>query len=106
MAQNKIQSIKRYHIAKVYRRDQPYMTKGEQARTCVICLATLDATFEQCILGRYREFYQCDFDIAGSNYAPMFPDAECVKIATEIIDSLDIGKYTIKVKTRAVLFAN
>ena len=56
VAQNKIQSIKRYHIAKVYRRDQPYMSKG-----------------------RYREFYQCDFDIAGSNSAPMLPDAECVK---------------------------
>lgn len=36
LAMNKISSIKRYHIAKVYRRDNPAMTKG-----------------------RYREFYQC-----------------------------------------------
>ena len=36
LAMNKIQSIKRYHIAKVYRRDNPAMTRG-----------------------RYREFYQC-----------------------------------------------
>ena len=36
VAMNKISSIKRYHIAKVYRRDNPAMTRG-----------------------RYREFYQC-----------------------------------------------
>lgn len=33
---NKIDKIKRYYIAKVYRRDNPAMTRG-----------------------RYREFYQC-----------------------------------------------
>ena len=33
---NKVKQIKRYHIDRVYRRDQPAMTKG-----------------------RYREFYQC-----------------------------------------------
>ena len=33
---NKITNIKRYHIAKVYRRDNPAMTRG-----------------------RFREFYQC-----------------------------------------------
>lgn len=36
LAMNKISSLKRYHIAKVYRRDNPAMTRG-----------------------RYREFYQC-----------------------------------------------
>lgn len=36
LAMNKVSSIKRYHIAKVYRRDNPAMTRG-----------------------RYREFYQC-----------------------------------------------
>ena len=35
-AMNKIRACKRYHIAKVYRRDTPRMTRG-----------------------RYREFYQC-----------------------------------------------
>jgi histidyl-tRNA synthetase len=35
-----VQSFKRYQIAKVYRRDQPAMTKG-----------------------RMREFYQCDFEV-------------------------------------------
>jgi histidyl-tRNA synthetase len=39
LAMSKISSIKRYHIAKVYRRDNPAMTRG-----------------------RYREFYQCVSD--------------------------------------------
>ncbi|XP_043660159.1 histidine--tRNA ligase, cytoplasmic isoform X3 [Drosophila teissieri] len=79
LAMNKISSIKRYHIAKVYRRDNPAMTKG-----------------------RYREFYQCDFDIAGT-YDPMLPDAECVKIVSEILDTLDIGDYVIKLNHRQLL---
>jgi len=74
-----ITSIKRYHIAKVYRRDQPAMAKG-----------------------RMREFYQCDFDIAGV-YDPMLPDAEILRIAMEILDSLNIGKYTIKTNHRKIL---
>ncbi|XP_020806364.1 histidine--tRNA ligase, cytoplasmic isoform X3 [Drosophila serrata] len=79
LAMNKISSIKRYHIAKVYRRDNPAMTKG-----------------------RYREFYQCDFDIAGI-YDPMLADAECVKIVAEILDTLDIGDYVIKLNHRQLL---
>ncbi|XP_065366360.1 histidine--tRNA ligase, cytoplasmic isoform X1 [Calliphora vicina] len=79
LAMNKISSIKRYHIAKVYRRDNPAMTRG-----------------------RYREFYQCDFDIAGS-FDPMLPDAECVKIVAEILDTLDIGDYVIKLNHRQLL---
>jgi len=80
VAQNKIQTIKRYQIAKVYRKDQPYMSKG-----------------------RYREFYQCDFDIAGANYAPMFPDAECLKICHEVLTALDVGKFQIKLNDRRIL---
>ncbi|XP_070492801.1 histidine--tRNA ligase, cytoplasmic isoform X2 [Chironomus tepperi] len=79
IAMNKVSSIKRYHIAKVYRRDNPAMTKG-----------------------RYREFYQCDFDIAGS-YDPMIPDAECVKVVSEILSSLNIGEFAIKLNHRKLL---
>ena len=43
LAMNKITNIKRYHIAKVYRRDNPAMTRG-----------------------RYREFYQCVSDLIRS----------------------------------------
>lgn len=75
-----IQNIKRYHIAKVYRRDQPAMTKG-----------------------RMREFYQCDFDIAGS-YDPMLPDAEILRITCEIFHALGWdGKFTIKINHRKIL---
>ena len=31
--------------------------------------------------GRFREFYQCDVDIAGS-YPAMVPDAEVIKVRT------------------------
>ncbi|GAA5995492.1 hypothetical protein JCM5350_006012, partial [Sporobolomyces pararoseus] len=72
-------NIKRYHIAKVYRRDQPAMTKG-----------------------RMREFYQCDFDIAGV-YDPMLPDAEILAIACEVLESLEIGEFTIKLNHRKLL---
>ena len=75
-----VQSIKRYHIAKVYRRDQPAMTKG-----------------------RMREFYQCDFDIAGT-YDPMLPDAEILRIVCEIFGALGWeGKYSIKINHRKIL---
>ncbi|NXW54607.1 SYHC protein, partial [Eurystomus gularis] len=79
LAMNKITNIKRYHIAKVYRRDNPAMTRG-----------------------RYREFYQCDFDIAGQ-FDPMLPDAECVKITHEILSDLQLGDFLIKVNDRRIL---
>ncbi|GAB1869650.1 histidine--tRNA ligase [Camponotus japonicus] len=79
LAMNKISSIKRYHIAKVYRRDNPATTKG-----------------------RYREFYQCDFDIAGQ-YDPMLPDAECIRIMSEALQMLNLESYLIKVNHRSLL---
>ncbi|KNC79393.1 histidyl-tRNA synthetase, cytoplasmic [Sphaeroforma arctica JP610] len=79
LAMNKTKQMKRYHIAKVYRRDTPAMSKG-----------------------RYREFYQCDFDVAGE-YESMMPDAECMRIACEILSSLDIGEFVIKVNNRKIL---
>ena len=79
-----IQSIKRYQIAKVYRRDQPAMTKG-----------------------RMREFYQCDFDIAGV-YDKMLPDAEILRIVCEIFGENGLGwtsegGFMIKINHRKVL---
>ncbi|XP_044589082.1 histidine--tRNA ligase isoform X2 [Cotesia glomerata] len=79
LAMSKISNIKRYHIAKVYRRDNPAMTRG-----------------------RYREFYQCDFDIAGE-FDAMLPDAECVRIVSEALTALDIGAFVIKVNHRCLL---
>lgn len=81
LAMNKtIKNIKRYQIAKVYRRDQPVMTKG-----------------------RFREFYQCDFDIAGENYERMVPDAEVARVMEEVLEELEIGKFCIKLNNRKVL---
>ncbi|CAL7937328.1 unnamed protein product [Xylocopa violacea] len=79
LAMGKISSIKRYHIAKVYRRDNPATTRG-----------------------RYREFYQCDFDIAGQ-YDPMIPDVECIRVVSEALESLNVGDYTIKLNHRSLL---
>ena len=81
LAMNSVGNIKRYHIAKVYRRDNPQLAKG-----------------------RFREFYQCDFDIAGS-FPPMLPDAEVITVATEILSSLPIGKFMIKLNHRKILDA-
>uniref|UniRef100_A0A8C0KSE7 histidine--tRNA ligase n=1 Tax=Canis lupus dingo TaxID=286419 RepID=A0A8C0KSE7_CANLU len=52
--------------------------------------------------GRYREFYQCDFDIAGQ-FDPMIPDAECLEIMCEILRSLQIGDFLVKVNDRRIL---
>jgi histidyl-tRNA synthetase len=77
---DKLSSVKRYHLAKVYRRDQPAVQKG-----------------------RMREFFQCDFDIAGDSYDAMIPDAEIVRIMDEIFTELDIGAFTIKINHRKLL---
>ncbi|CEL03356.1 Putative Histidyl-tRNA synthetase, mitochondrial (AFU_orthologue; AFUA_4G12920) [Aspergillus calidoustus] len=75
-----VQHIKRFHIAKVYRRDQPAVAKG-----------------------RMREFYQCDFDIAGT-YDAMIPDAEVLRIVVEVFEALKMRDYiTIKLNHRKIL---
>ena len=43
-----------------------------------------------------------DFDIAGA-YDPMVPDAECVKIVSEILGGVGIGKFCVKVNHRQIL---
>ncbi|KAG9490945.1 histidine--tRNA ligase, cytoplasmic-like [Eleutherodactylus coqui] len=78
LAMNKIGNLKRYQISKVYRRDNPSR-------------------------GRYREFYQCDFDIAGHS-DPLLPDAECLKIMYEILSELELGGFLIKVNDRRLLY--
>jgi histidyl-tRNA synthetase len=72
-AMNKVDQIKRYQIAKVYRRDNISVNKG-----------------------RMREFYQCDFDIAGS-FDLMIPDSQCLSVLVEVLETLDLGDFTVKV---------
>lgn len=79
LAMNKVKNMKRYQVGKVWRRESPSVTQG-----------------------RYREFCQCDFDIAGQ-YDPMIPDAECLKIICEILSGLQLGDFLIKVNDRQIL---
>ncbi|KJE94583.1 histidyl-tRNA synthetase-PB [Capsaspora owczarzaki ATCC 30864] len=79
VAMNKIRQIKRYHIARVYRRDNPQMNRG-----------------------RFREFYQCDFDIAGE-YDAMIPDAECVAVVYDVLSALQLNNFVIKINHRKIL---
>lgn len=39
-----------------------------------------------------REFFQCDFDIAGT-YATMVPDAEVLKVLVEILTGILAGWF-------------
>ena len=73
-----VKQVRRYHIAKVYRRDQPAIARG-----------------------RLREFYQCDFDIAGV-YDPMIPDAEILRIIVEVFQAFKLD-VTIKLNHRKIL---
>ena len=73
-----VKQIKRYQIAKVYRRDQPAIARG-----------------------RFREFYQCDFDIAGV-FDPMVPDAEVLRVVVEAFRGLKMD-ITIKLNHRKIL---
>jgi len=78
LAMTNTTQIKRYQIAKVYRRDQPAISRG-----------------------RLREFYQCDFDIAGL-YDPMIADAEILRVIVEVFEALQL-EITIKLNHRRIL---
>lgn len=73
----------RFHIGKVYRRDEPQMARG-----------------------RFREFYQCDFDIAG-DYDVMVPDAEVLGALVDILRLLvnAVGPFEVKLNHRKLLDA-
>lgn len=68
--------FRRYHIGKVHR--------GERAQA-----------------GRFREFYQCDIDVIGSD-SPIV-DAEFPAIINEIFEQFNFGEFTIRINNRMVL---
>ncbi|KAI0347935.1 histidyl-tRNA synthetase [Trametopsis cervina] len=70
---------KLWQVGKVYRRDNPVMSKG-----------------------RMREFTQADFDIAGV-WDPMIPDAEIISLLCSILTKLEVGEFTIKLNHRRIL---
>ncbi|MEQ9404001.1 MAG: histidine--tRNA ligase [Cyclobacteriaceae bacterium] len=52
--------------------------------------------------GRYREFYQCDADIIGSNTA--WNEAELTLMIGEVFSDLMLDDYVIKINHREILF--
>ena len=70
--------FRRYQIAKVYR--------GEKSQK-----------------GRYREFYQCDIDIVGSENLSLNNDAELPAIIYTIFKELEIGDFVIKINNRKLI---
>ncbi|KAG1879642.1 histidyl-tRNA synthetase [Suillus tomentosus] len=68
-----------WQVGKVYRRDNPVMSKG-----------------------RMREFSQADLDITGA-WDPMIPDAEIISLLCTILTRLDVGEFTIKLNHRKIL---
>lgn len=74
LIENKINKIKRYSIGKVYRRDNPNISKG-----------------------RFREFYQADFDIVGEDSNNMISEFVIFNMINEILTKLGIINFTILV---------
>lgn len=68
--------FKRFHIAPVWR--------GENTQK-----------------GRYREFYQCDFDILGSD--SVNADLEILLVIKSGFDSINCGDYVININNRKIL---
>ncbi len=68
--------FKRYQIQPVWRADRPQK-------------------------GRYREFYQCDADVVGTD--SLICEAEIVLMIKEVFKSLGIIEFTIKINHRAIL---
>lgn len=70
--------FKRYQIQPVWRADRPQK-------------------------GRYREFYQCDADIVGSN--SLLNEVEFVNIYNDAFEKLGIKNYELRINSRKILTA-
>lgn len=68
--------FKRYQIQPVWRADRPQR-------------------------GRYREFYQCDADVVGTD--SLICEAEIVLMINEVFKKLDINDFTVKINHRKIL---
>ncbi len=71
-----VMPFKRYQIQPVWRADRPQK-------------------------GRYREFYQCDADVVGTD--SLICEAEIVLMLQEILQNLGINDFTIKINNRKIL---
>ena len=68
--------FKRYQIQPVWRADKPQK-------------------------GRFREFYQCDVDIIGSD--SILCEVELIQLIQDLLERLNIKEYTIKLNHRGIL---
>ncbi len=75
--QNEIEfPFKRYQIQPVWRADRPQK-------------------------GRFREFYQCDADVVGSN--SLWQEVELIQLYDSVFSQLGLGGVTIKINNRKIL---
>lgn len=81
---------KLWQVGKVYRRDQPVMSKGRM-REFSQAVSLLAPS-----LHSRRLMSAQDFDISGT-WDPMIPDAEIISLLCTILSKLDVGEFTIKV---------
>lgn len=70
--------FKRYQIQKVWRGERPQK-------------------------GRFREFYQADIDVIAQENLPLHFDAEMIAVVSEILNSFEIGGFTIHLNNRKFL---
>ncbi|MFD2998828.1 histidine--tRNA ligase [Pontibacter toksunensis] len=68
--------FKRYQIQPVWRADRPQK-------------------------GRYREFYQCDADVVGTD--SLLCEAEIVQMVNEVLTTIGLTDFTIKINHRGIL---
>jgi histidyl-tRNA synthetase len=68
--------FKRYQVQPVWRADRPQK-------------------------GRYREFYQCDADVVGTD--SLICEAEIILMIKEVMGNLDVSDFSIKINHRSVL---
>ncbi len=68
--------FKRYQIQPVWRADRPQK-------------------------GRYREFYQCDVDVVGSE--SLMQEVELIQIFDEVLSNLKLKDFTVKINNRKIL---
>lgn len=70
--------FRRYHIGKVFRGERPQK-------------------------GRFREFYQCDIDIIGSDSLSVINDAEILGVIYSTFKALGFDNFTIRINNRKIL---
>ena len=78
---NGLVKFRRYQYGKVYRRDNPQIQKG-----------------------RYREFYQFDYDIVGDDQSSMSNDLEMLETLSTLLDAIiEPSTYTIKINHKNIV---